>query len=129
MNGKRRCGAGQLQHVATVQVLHGRELIKSVAPDERRTRATTPGIIDILSRSRNERTLLNIGPLKLATNLLLAPIAGYCDLAFRLVARSCGGVGLACTDLLDPEAIARETPKTLKLAATNEADSPLSMQL
>ncbi|HSI35643.1 MAG TPA: tRNA dihydrouridine synthase DusB, partial [Tepidisphaeraceae bacterium] len=67
--------------------------------------------------------------LRLATPLLLAPIAGYCDLAFRLIARSCGGVGLACTDLLDPEAIARETPKTLRLAATNADDSPLSMQL
>ena len=46
---------------------------------------------------------LSIGPLRLATNLLLAPIAGYCDMAFRLIARSCGGVGLACTDLLCPE--------------------------
>jgi nifR3 family TIM-barrel protein len=73
--------------------------------------------------------VLRIGSLQLQTPLLLAPIAGYCDLAFRLVARSCGGVGLACTDLLDPEAIARETPKTLKLAATNDLDSPLSMQL
>jgi nifR3 family TIM-barrel protein len=73
--------------------------------------------------------MLQIGPLALPTPLLLAPIAGYCDLAFRLVARSCGGVGLACTDLLDPEAIARETPKTLKLAATNQFDAPLSMQL
>jgi nifR3 family TIM-barrel protein len=73
--------------------------------------------------------MLRIADLQLQTPLLLAPIAGYCDLAFRLVARSCGGVGLACTDLLDPEAIARETPKTLKLAATNELDSPLSMQL
>src|SRR5881392_2150365 len=72
---------------------------------------------------------LTIGNLQLATNLMLAPIAGYCDLAFRLVARSCGGVGLACTDLLCPEACLRETRKTLQLAATNEADSPLCMQL
>jgi tRNA-dihydrouridine synthase B len=38
---------------------------------------------------------IQLGNLRLATNLLLAPIAGYCDVAFRLVARSCGGVGLA----------------------------------
>jgi nifR3 family TIM-barrel protein len=73
--------------------------------------------------------VLRLADLTLSTPLLLAPIAGYCDLAFRLIARSCGGVGLACTDLLDPEAIARETLKTLKLAATNELDSPLCMQL
>ena len=72
---------------------------------------------------------LRIGKLELATPLLLAPIAGYCDLGFRLVARSCGGVGLACTDLLCPEAVIRETPKTLQLAATTHADSPLCMQL
>ena len=40
---------------------------------------------------------LKIGRINLSTNLLLAPIAGYCDLAFRLVARSCGCVGLAST--------------------------------
>jgi tRNA-dihydrouridine synthase B len=72
---------------------------------------------------------LKIGKLELATPLLLAPIAGYCDLAFRLVARSCGGVGLACTDLICPEGILRATPKSLRLAQTVEADSPLCIQL
>lgn len=72
---------------------------------------------------------LKLGSLELATPLLLAPIAGYCDLAFRLIARSCGGVGLACTDLLCPEGVMRETPKTLQLAQTTPEDSPLCMQL
>jgi nifR3 family TIM-barrel protein len=73
--------------------------------------------------------MLTIGSLKLATNLLLAPIAGYCDLAFRLVARSCGGVGLACTDLLCPEGVLRENKRSMELAATCAADAPLAMQL
>ena len=60
---------------------------------------------------------MNIGSLNLATNLLLAPIAGYCDVAFRLVARSCGGVGLACTDLLCPEGVLRENKRSMELAA------------
>ena len=72
---------------------------------------------------------LRIGHLQLATNLLLAPIAGYCDVSFRLVARSCGGVGLAVTDLLCPEGVLRENFRSMQLAATCEADSPLSMQL
>ena len=72
---------------------------------------------------------LTVGHVKLATNLLLAPIAGYCDLAFRLVARSCGGVGLGCTDLLSPEAVLRETRRTMELAATSDDDRPLAMQL
>jgi nifR3 family TIM-barrel protein len=72
---------------------------------------------------------LRVGSVSLATNLLLAPIAGYCDVAFRLVARSCGGVGLACTDLLSPEGVLRENKRSMELAATCEEDSPLSMQL
>src|SRR4051794_22063079 len=72
---------------------------------------------------------LTIGSVRLATNLLLAPIAGYCDVAFRLVARSCGGVGLGCTDLLSPEGVLRENKRSMELAATCEADSPLCMQL
>ncbi len=72
---------------------------------------------------------LQIGPVQLATNLLLAPIAGYCDLAFRLVARSCGGVGLACTDLLCPQGVLRENRRSMELAMTCPDDSPLAMQL
>lgn len=76
-----------------------------------------------------------IGDVKLKSNLLLAPIAGYCDLAFRLVVRSVPGyqghptLGLACTDLLCPEAILRETSKTQWLAATCPEDNPVCMQL
>src|SRR5436190_657678 len=72
---------------------------------------------------------LSIGNLTLATPLLLAPIAGYCDVSFRLVARSCGGVGLACTDLICPEGALRATPQTMRLAQTCEEDAPLCMQL
>ncbi|MDP9175754.1 MAG: tRNA dihydrouridine synthase DusB [Planctomycetota bacterium] len=72
---------------------------------------------------------LSINHVRLATNLLLAPIAGYCDLPFRLVARSCGRVGMACTDLLCPEGVLRENKRSMELAMTCEADSPLCMQL
>src|SRR3954467_11223221 len=72
---------------------------------------------------------LTVRDVRLATSLLLAPIAGYCDLAFRLVARSCGGVGMACTDLLCPEGVLRETPRSMSIAQTCPEDSPLCMQL
>ncbi len=72
---------------------------------------------------------LRIGPLALSSPVLLAPIAGYCDVSFRLVARSCGGVGLACTDLLCPEGVLRENKRSMELAATCPQDSPLCMQL
>ncbi len=76
---------------------------------------------------------MKIGPVQLQNPLLLAPIAGYCDLPFRLVVRSVtgpsGGVGLACTDLLCPQALLSENEKSLWLAATDPADQPVCMQL
>jgi len=73
--------------------------------------------------------VLRIGPLTLKTPLLLAPIAGHCDLPFRLLCREQGGVGLASTDLLNSRAILNGSAKTLELAATCPADDPCGMQL
>ena len=72
---------------------------------------------------------LRLGRVELAHNLLLAPIAGYCDLAFRTVCREWGGVGLACTDLLSPQGLLRGTATSLDLAKTNDFDKPVGMQL
>lgn len=72
---------------------------------------------------------LQLGRLRLATNLLLAPIAGYCDLAFRMICREQGGLGLACTDLLSPQGLLRGTATSLDLAKTNGFDKPIGMQL
>ncbi len=86
--------------------------------------------------------MLRIGRLQLATDLLLAPIAGYCDLAFRLTVRPCSGrcglggeslpgagVGLAFTDLLCPHGVLRQNARTRWLMATCADDWPLGMQL
>ncbi|MGD9690503.1 MAG: tRNA dihydrouridine synthase [Phycisphaerales bacterium] len=78
--------------------------------------------------------MLRFGRVQLATNLLLAPIAGYCDLAWRLICRSHvapdgKGLGLACTDLLSPQGLLRGTATSLDLARTSEEDQPICMQL
>lgn len=73
--------------------------------------------------------MLRIGPVELATPLLLAPIAGHCDLAFRILCRELGGVGLASTDLLNCRAVLRGTQRSLDLAKTAAEDRPLSIQL
>ncbi|MBI1367334.1 MAG: tRNA dihydrouridine synthase DusB [Planctomycetes bacterium] len=73
--------------------------------------------------------MLKIGNVQLATNLLLAPIAGHCDLPFRRVAREAGSVGLAFTDLLCPHGILKQNEQTQWLAATDPLDQPLGMQL
>jgi nifR3 family TIM-barrel protein len=78
--------------------------------------------------------MFRIGSVELKTNLLLAPIAGYCDLAFRLVCRGLvapdgRGLGLACTDLLSPQGLLRGTATSLDLARTTDEDKPVGMQL
>src|SRR5690606_7344231 len=52
-----------------------------------------------------------------------------CDLAFRIMCREQGGVGLACTDLLSPQGLLRGTATSLDLARTHDADRPVGMQL
>ena len=42
-----------------------------------------------------------LGKLPLASNLFLAPLAGYTNLPFRLTIREIGGVGLCTTDLVN----------------------------
>lgn len=60
---------------------------------------------------------------------MLAPIAGWCDLAWRLTCRSFGGVGLACTDLLSPHGLLADSEASRDLARTNDLDKPVGMQL
>ncbi|GAB4383500.1 MAG: tRNA dihydrouridine synthase DusB [Phycisphaerales bacterium] len=74
-------------------------------------------------------TALQLGPVRLETNLLLAPIAGWCDLAWRVTVRSLGGVGLACTDLLSPQGLLCGSEASHDLARTNDLDKPIGMQL
>jgi len=69
------------------------------------------------------------GSVQLESNLLLAPIAGWCELAWRVTCRELGGVGLACTDLLSPQGLLLSKETTKDLAKTNEFDKPIGMQL
>lgn len=48
---------------------------------------------------------LKLGPLVLPTPLLMAPMAGYSDLPFRLAVRALGGLGLAFTEMLNPHSV------------------------
>jgi tRNA-dihydrouridine synthase B len=69
------------------------------------------------------------GSVELESNLLLAPIAGWCELAWRITCRELGGVGLACTDLLSPKGLMLSQETSTNLAQTNELDKPIGMQL
>ncbi|MDE0889622.1 MAG: tRNA-dihydrouridine synthase [Phycisphaerales bacterium] len=73
--------------------------------------------------------MLSIGSLQLDSRVLLAPIAGHTDLAFRLLCRELGGVGCAYSDLLNSRAVLAGTEKSMTLASTGPGDEPFGMQL
>jgi nifR3 family TIM-barrel protein len=58
-------------------------------------------------RSRDYIHPVSIGDVHLANNLLLAPMAGYTNVAFRLIAKEVGGCGMVATEMV--AAIGRET--------------------
>ena len=72
---------------------------------------------------------LVIGPLVIEPNICSAPMAGYTDLPYRLVARALGGVGLAYTELISCHALRRIGRTTRILMATAPPDAPLGMQM
>ena len=60
---------------------------------------------------------------------MLAPIAGWCEYAWRATIRTTGGVGLACTDLLSPRGLLCGSQASRDLARTGDDDRPIGMQL
>ena len=72
---------------------------------------------------------MRLGPLTLASNLFLSPLAGYTNLPFRLTVRELGGLGLATTDLVNARSLLEKKAKALKLIETSPADQPLAVQL
>src|ERR1039458_538666 len=72
---------------------------------------------------------MRLGPLTLASNLFLSPLAGYTNLPFRLTVRELGGVGLATTDLVNARSLIEKKLRALKLIETSPADQPLAVQL
>ncbi len=72
---------------------------------------------------------LRYGDLVLRSNLLLAPLAGYTDLAFRLIVRELGGVGLATTEVINARGLVRGSGKTPLYMRTCPSDRPLAVQI
>lgn len=72
---------------------------------------------------------LFFGNLQLPSRYLLAPLAGYTNLPFRLAVRELGGLGLATTDLVNARALLRASRRTMELIETNPADRPVAVQI
>lgn len=71
---------------------------------------------------------MQIGTLKLQNDLVLGPMAGVTDLPFRLLCKE-QGCGLVYTEMVSAKAILYGNTNTIPLIHTNEAESPVGLQL
>lgn len=69
-----------------------------------------------------------IRDVKIAPNLVLAPMAGVTDSAFRGLIKNLGGVGLIVTEFISVEGLTRGNLKTHKLMKFEQFERPLSIQ-
>lgn len=72
--------------------------------------------------------MLKIGDITMKNQVVLAPMAGVCNPAFRLIAKEFG-VGLVCAEMVSDKAILHENEKTLKMLYVDEREKPLSLQV
>ena len=71
---------------------------------------------------------LKIGDIELENNLILAPMAGVTDKAFRMICKKFG-VGLVCTEMGSARAMFHNDQKTKRLFDTEGEKRPVSFQI
>lgn len=69
-----------------------------------------------------------IGDVKIENRVVLAPMAGVCNSAFRLTVKEFGA-GLVCAEMVSDKAILFNNPKTMKMLYIDENERPLSLQI
>ena len=72
--------------------------------------------------------MLKIGNLELDSQVILAPMAGVCDQAFKEIVREIGA-GLICTEMVNDKAIINENQNTLKMIEITPFERPVAVQL
>lgn len=71
---------------------------------------------------------LTIGNISLENNLVLAPMAGVCDLPFRVLCKE-QGAGLLCMEMVSAKGIYYRNKNTEILLTTTPKERPVSLQL
>jgi tRNA-dihydrouridine synthase B len=71
---------------------------------------------------------ISIGPVRIETPVILAPMTGVTDRPFRRIVKSYGA-GLTVTEMIASQAMIRETRQSLRKAAWDPIEDPVSMQL
>ena len=72
--------------------------------------------------------VLKIGDIEMKNQVVLAPMAGVCNPAFRLIAKEFG-TGLVCAEMVSDKAILHGNKRTREMLFVDEREKPLSLQI
>ncbi|MEF2968708.1 tRNA dihydrouridine synthase DusB [Paenibacillus sp. M1] len=72
--------------------------------------------------------MLKIGDIEMKNQVVLAPMAGVCNPAFRLIAKEFG-TGLVCAEMVSDKAIIHGNKRTRQMLFVDEREKPLSLQI
>lgn len=72
--------------------------------------------------------MLKIGNIEMKNQVVLAPMAGVCNPAFRLIAKEFGA-GLVCAEMVSDKAILHGNKRTMEMLFVDEREKPLSLQI
>lgn len=71
---------------------------------------------------------IHIGPVELASNVILAPMSGVTDMPFRRLVKAMGA-GLVVSEMIASQAMVRENRQTLLMAKNTPEEFPMAVQL
>ncbi|WP_141434207.1 tRNA dihydrouridine synthase DusB [Bacillus sp. 03113] len=72
--------------------------------------------------------MLQIGDIVMKNRVVLAPMAGVCNSAFRLTVKEFGA-GLVCAEMVSDKGIVFKNEKTMNMLYIDEREKPLSLQI
>jgi nifR3 family TIM-barrel protein len=72
--------------------------------------------------------MLKIGDIEMKNPVVLAPMAGVCNSAFRLTVKEFGA-GLVCAEMVSDKGINHRNERTMNMLYIDEGEKPLSLQI
>ncbi|MGE7879953.1 tRNA dihydrouridine synthase DusB [Peribacillus muralis] len=72
--------------------------------------------------------MLKIGDIEMKNPVVLAPMAGVCNSAFRLTVKEFGA-GLVCAEMVSDKGIVLQNARTMNMLYIDEREKPLSLQI
>lgn len=72
--------------------------------------------------------MFKIGDIEMKNRVVLAPMAGVCNSAFRLTVKEFGA-GLVCAEMVSDKGIIMQNARTMNMLYIDEREKPLSLQI